>query len=273
MPMPRSQSALDRREAVAEVRLGRRARRRRARRRRASRSSSASFACVAWTTVVRGPRQPRAGEQLDRSDAVLGEALLDLARLLVGVDVERQALALRVARRSPRASRRGQARTEWGATPTREPARRAALDLREVAATESCAEAGEPAAAVSGVEEHELDPGLRGGLGGCERLVEAEVVELADGRVAGARASRGRSPRTRPRRAPASAPPASASIASRQAQKSPPSVRPRSARWNAWQCALTKPGREQLRPRAYPVTRWLSAAPRPLGSGSSCRTR
>ena len=63
----------------------------------ASRSSSASFAWVAWTTVVRGPRQPVAREQLDRPDAVLGEALLDLARLLVGVDVERQPSAPGVA--------------------------------------------------------------------------------------------------------------------------------------------------------------------------------
>ena len=29
---------------------------------------------------------------------------------------------------------------------------------------------------------------------------------------------------------------------SRQAQKSPPAARPRSARWNAWLCAFTKPG-------------------------------
>ena len=35
---------------------------------------------------------------------------------------------------------------------------------------------------------------------------------------------------------------ASASIVSRQAQKSLPSVRPRSARWKAWQWAFTKPG-------------------------------
>src|ERR671922_2878182 len=34
-------------------------------------------------------------------------------------------------------------------------------------------------------------------------------------------------------------------MTSRQAQKSPPSVRPRSARWNACECALTKPGRER----------------------------
>jgi hypothetical protein len=31
-------------------------------------------------------------EQLDRADAVLGEALLDLTRLLVGVHVQRQRL-------------------------------------------------------------------------------------------------------------------------------------------------------------------------------------
>ena len=38
-----------------------------------------------------------AGEQLDRADAVLEQALLDLARLLAGVDVEDEALALGVA--------------------------------------------------------------------------------------------------------------------------------------------------------------------------------
>jgi CDP-diacylglycerol--glycerol-3-phosphate 3-phosphatidyltransferase len=32
-------------------------------------------------------------------------------------------------------------------------------------------------------------------------------------------------------------------MAMRHSQKSPPSVRPRSARWNAWLCAFTKPGR------------------------------
>ena len=37
------------------------------------------------------------GEQLDRPHAVLGEALLDLARLLVGVHVQRQALGRGVA--------------------------------------------------------------------------------------------------------------------------------------------------------------------------------
>ena len=89
--IPRVEHALDGQEAVAEVRLGRRADADpRAGVARAGRAR-ASSACVAWTTVVRGPRQPVAREQLDRAEAVLGEALLDLARLLVGVDVERRA--------------------------------------------------------------------------------------------------------------------------------------------------------------------------------------
>ena len=82
----------------------------------------------------RRPRPEAAGlgQELDRPEAVLGEAFLDLARLLVGVDVEDEALALGVARRSPRASRRGQARTEWGATPTARPAARSSSTWLEV---------------------------------------------------------------------------------------------------------------------------------------------
>ena len=63
----------------------------------ASRSSSAPSACVAWTTVVVRAEAAGVGQQLDRAAAVLGQALLDLARLLVGVDVERQRLVRRVA--------------------------------------------------------------------------------------------------------------------------------------------------------------------------------
>ena len=45
----------------------------------------------------------------------------------------------------------------------------------------------QPAAGVGGEEEHELDPRLAGGRRGrLARLVEAEVVELADRGVAGA---------------------------------------------------------------------------------------
>ena len=88
IPMPRSQQRLDRRVAVAEVRLGRRA--------EADAGTGVGEEVELVRVGVRGvddgrPRAEtaRAGEQLDRADAVLGEAFLDLARLLVGVDVER----------------------------------------------------------------------------------------------------------------------------------------------------------------------------------------
>ena len=46
------------------------------------------------------------------------------------------------------------------------------------------AEAFETASCVGDVEEDERDPGRVGGFGGGEGLLEAEVVELADGGVA-----------------------------------------------------------------------------------------
>src|SRR5919199_3245661 len=87
---------LDGREAVAEVRLGG----------RADADPRTGFGDEVELAVGRvrrvddrreGRQAPRAREELDRPDAVLGEALLDLARLLVGVDVERQALPLGIA--------------------------------------------------------------------------------------------------------------------------------------------------------------------------------
>ena len=45
--------------------------------------------------------------------------------------------------------------------------------------------AREPAARVGDVQEHELDPRCLGRLGRRERLGDAEIVELADRRVAG----------------------------------------------------------------------------------------
>ena len=103
----------------------------------ASRSSSAPSACVAWTTVVRSAETAAACEQLDRPHAVLGEALLDLARLLVGVDVERQALP-RGVRPISSSQSRGQARTECGATPTRIPPRAAPRPRARYASTDGC---------------------------------------------------------------------------------------------------------------------------------------
>ena len=74
-------------------------------------------------------RGSRVGEELDRAHAVLGEALLDLARLLVRVHVERELVLLAYAPSSSSQSR-GHARTEWGATPTRTPAARSSSSSR-----------------------------------------------------------------------------------------------------------------------------------------------
>ena len=115
--------ALGREEAVAEVGLRRRA----GADGRAGRGEEVELGAVGVRRVDDGrslAEAARAREELDRPAAVLGEALLDLLRLLVGVDVQRE--ALRARRSSPISSSQsaGQARTEWGARPTRIPASR-----------------------------------------------------------------------------------------------------------------------------------------------------
>ena len=89
MPIVAVADARDRQEAVAEVRLGRRA----DADARAGVAQQVELVAVGVRRVH--DRRPRAEaalacEQLDRAQAVLGEALLDLARLLVGVHVQRQ---------------------------------------------------------------------------------------------------------------------------------------------------------------------------------------
>ena len=76
-------------EPVAEIGLGRRAR---ADRRAVGREEvELGAVCVCAVDDRRSLRQAaRPSEELDRTAAVLGEALLDLLRLLVGVDVQRQ---------------------------------------------------------------------------------------------------------------------------------------------------------------------------------------
>ena len=59
------------------------------------------------------------------------------------------------------------------------------LDLAQVLGDRLLPKARQPAAAVCGEEQHDLDSGLVGGLHRCECLVEAEVVELAHSGVAG----------------------------------------------------------------------------------------
>ena len=133
---------------------------------------------------MRGRQAARVAEKLDRPAAVLREALLDLPRLLVGVDVERQLLARRVAADLLEPGARAGAHGVGG-DPDRDPGRAERLDLREVGGDGRLAHAVEPAALVRDMEEHDRDPGVVGRLRGSERLGGAEVVELADRRVPG----------------------------------------------------------------------------------------
>src|SRR2546423_5791675 len=175
--------ALDGQEPVAEVRLGRRA----------------------CTDARAGPREPgelgavggrrvhdrrpfaetaRAVEELDRPDAVLCEALLDLARLLVRVDVKRQPLRLRVAADLLQPLRRH--RTHGvGGQPDVDASRPQILDLAEVLRDGVLPKPREPASLIRREQQDDADAGLLRGVHRGERLVEAEVVELADGRGSG----------------------------------------------------------------------------------------
>ena len=90
----------------------------------ASRSSSAPSAWVACTTVVRSPRHPSRSRRAIGRSPCSARLLLDLPRLLVGVNVQRQRMRLGVG--AELAQRVGRAaRTEWGATPTAIPPRAA----------------------------------------------------------------------------------------------------------------------------------------------------
>ena len=84
----------------------------------------------------------------------------------------------RAARRPGRRARSGGRRRRGCPSP------RSASSCAQVVGDRLLPEARDPAAQVAGVEADELDAGLRGGLGRRARLVEAEVVELADGGVA-----------------------------------------------------------------------------------------
>src|SRR5262245_65970284 len=134
-------------------------------------------------------RRPRAQaavlrEELDRPDAVLLDALFDLARLLVGVYVEGELVLGGVAAdvREPL----GRAGADGvGGKADGEVAFAEVFDLVQVRGRRGLAEALEPASRVCDVEEDERDVGGFCGFGGGQRLLEPEVVELADGGVAG----------------------------------------------------------------------------------------
>ena len=174
--------ACDRQEPVAEVRL----------RRRADADARARVAQQVELAAVgmRGvhDRRPRAeaalaGEQLDRPEPVLGETFVDLARLLVGVHVQGQLVLRRVAAElAERLGRAGPHGVGGQADADAGVAQR--LELAEVRGDRLLPEARDAAPQVAGVEADERDSGLARRRRRRFRLLEAEVVELADGRVA-----------------------------------------------------------------------------------------
>ena len=83
------------------------------------------------------------GEELDRTAAVLGEALLDLFWLLVGMDVEREPFGHRVAANFLEPVRRARANGVGGDADV-DPARRQHLDLFEELGDRGLPEAGRP---------------------------------------------------------------------------------------------------------------------------------
>ena len=124
------------------------------------------------------------GEELDRPHAVLLDALVDLARLLVGVDVEGQIVLLGVA--ADLLEPVGRAGADGvGGKADPDAALLEPLDLVQVFGGRVLPEALQAAAPVGGVEEDEVDARCLRCLRGRERLLEAEVVELADRGVPG----------------------------------------------------------------------------------------
>src|SRR5512133_1509058 len=172
---------LDREEAVAEVRLGRRA--------GADARARSGDQVELGAVGVRGvddrrslAEAARPLQQLDGTDAVLGEALLDLAGLFVGVDVQRQLLCRCVAADLVQPVRGAGAHGVGGESDT-DVAAAQVLDLMQVVRHRVLPKALEAAAPVRGQQDDDLHAGLLGRLDCSERLGEAEVVKLADRRV------------------------------------------------------------------------------------------
>src|SRR6185437_5159075 len=175
---------LDREEAVAEVRLGRRA----DADARAGGREQVELVSVGVRCMHDGRARAETAadvEQLDRAQPVLGKALLDLARLLVGVHVQRQLVLCRVAPELLEPVP-GTCPDRVGRDPDADSVAPQLLELVQVGRHRLLPEALDPTPGVRDVEQYELDPGLRSGLGRRTSLLEPEVVELSDRGVAGA---------------------------------------------------------------------------------------
>ena len=128
-------------------------------------------------------KAPASGEELDGPDSVLGEALVDLARLLVGVDVEDELLLLGIASYRLEPVRRAGADGVGGNADCQATGAQI-VNLAEVLVDRGLTEAIGTASPVGGIEQHEADTGGLGRLRRSERLVEAEIVELAHSGIA-----------------------------------------------------------------------------------------
>ena len=93
-------------------------------------------------------------EELDRTTTVLGEALLDLFRLLVGVDVEREPFGHRVAPDLLEPVGRARANGVGGDADV-DPGVAQHIDLLDELADRALPEAGETSTCVGDVKEHE----------------------------------------------------------------------------------------------------------------------
>ena len=199
----RCPDALGGEEPVAEVGLRRRARADR----RPGRGEEVELGTVGMRRVH--DRRPLAeaagaGEELDRPAAVLGEALLDLPRLLVRVDVERELLGSAYA--ADLLEPVGGARADGvGGDADAKPALPQLLDLVEVRADRLLPEArrARRARRRRGGGRARCRPRRR--LGGRVRLRERRGSGTRRRPCSRPRASRGTSPRTSCERAPASA--------------------------------------------------------------------
>ena len=130
------------------------------------------------------PQAACLGEQLEGAETILGEAFVDLTRLLVCVDVQYEALPGGVCRDLRQPVARACADGMGGKPNTgTEGAQR--LHLGQIVGHRVLTEPVESAAAIGGQEEDELDAGLPCRGDRRLRLGEADVVELADRGVAG----------------------------------------------------------------------------------------
>ena len=168
--------ALDGQEAVAEVRLRRRAHAD-AGSARPSRSSSAPSACVAWTIVVRSVRHPV------RSSSSIGRMPCSAMHSSISRGCSSACTCSGSFSRGGVAAEllepvRGTCAHGVGGDADGDPAAAQILQLADVLGRRILAKAGQAAACVGGEQQHDCYSSLRRRVDRCERFVEPEIVKL-----------------------------------------------------------------------------------------------